>query len=210
MHFGVLTLRIRKHGWAWAVAALCAVAPQHTFAQDASSVTGDSNMFVFGGVYSSESVGETFNFFGTDYQDAYLLGGGYQHFFIGEEGGLRAGLEAGAALRKGPDVSGEGWAGVVLRADDILENEQLIVSASVTGGLSLITNPLDVEVARELSRDGDSTFLFYMAPEISVSTPSSPNTEVFWRVQHRSGGWNTLGNMGEGANANTIGLRWNF
>jgi hypothetical protein len=182
----------------------------HANAQDAAPAANDSNVFVFGGVYSSESVGETANFLATDYQDAYLLGGGYQHFFLGEEGGFRAGLEAGAALRKGPDVSGEAWAAIVLRADKILQNEQLVVSASVTGGLSLITNPLDVEIAREISRNGDSTFLFYMAPEISVSTPEHPNTEVFWRLQHRSGGWNTLGNMGEGANANTIGLRWKF
>ncbi len=197
--------------WTWGLAGLtvaCAAVLQPALAQE--DIQTNSNVFVFGGVYSSESVGETFNFFGTDYQDAYVLGGGYQHFLLGTEGGLLAGLEVGAAVRKGPDVSGEVWAGVVLRADNILQNEQLNVSASVTGGLSLITNPLDVEVARELSRNGDSTFLFYMAPEISVSTPSNPDMEVFWRVQHRSGGWNTLGDMGEGANANTIGLRWKF
>ncbi|WP_108397406.1 hypothetical protein [Devosia submarina] len=170
----------------------------------------DSNVFFFGGVYSSESVGETFNFLGTDYQDAYLLGGGYQQFFLGEENGFRAGLEGGLALRKGPDVSGEAWAGVVLRSDGFVQNEHVKVSASVTGGLSLITNPLDVEVAREIARDGDSTFLFYMAPELSVSTKDNPDMEVFWRLQHRSGGWNTLGHMGEGANANTIGMRWKF
>jgi hypothetical protein len=170
----------------------------------------DDNVFYFGGVYSSESVGETFNFVGTDYQDAYVLGGGYQHFFLGEENGLQAGLEGGVALRKGPDVSGEAWAGIVLRSDGFIRNDQFKVSASVTGGLSLITNPLNVEVAREISRNGDSTFLFYMAPELSISTADNPNLEAFWRVQHRSGGWNTLGNMGEGANANTIGLRWKF
>jgi hypothetical protein len=172
--------------------------------------SNDSNVFVFGGVYSSESVGETFNFIGTDYQDAYVLGGGYQHFFLGEENGFRAGLEAGAALREGPGVSGEAWAGVVLRSDGFIQNEHLKISASVTGGLSLITDPLDVEVAREISRNGNSTFLFYMAPELSVSNADNPNMEAFWRIQHRSGGWNTLGNMGEGANANTIGLRWKF
>ena len=184
--------------------------PAYAQADTAQPQSANSNVFVFGGVYSSESVGETFNFFGTDYQDAYVLGGGYQHFFLGGENGFQAGLETGLALRKGPDVSGEVWAGVVLRRDGILQNEQLKVSASVTGGLSLITNPLDVEIAREISRNGDSTFLFYMAPEVSVSTKDNPNMEAFWRLQHRSGGWNTLGDMGEGANANTIGLRWKF
>jgi hypothetical protein len=198
-----------KRPTSFGMAVLCAAMCQQAVAQDAPdlSTSADSNIFYFGGVYSSESVGETFNLFGTDYQDAYILGGGYQHFFIGNQGGLLAGLETGAALRKGPDVSGEIWAGVVVRADKVLQNEQINVSASVTGGLSLITDPLDVEVARELSRDGDSSFLFYMAPEISVSTPDNPNMEVFWHVQHRSGGWNTLGNMGEGANANTLGMR---
>ena len=182
-------------------------------AQDISAeqnTTTDQNVFAFGGVYSSESVGETFNFLGTDYQDAYMLGGGYQRFFYGEENSFRAGVEGGVALRKGPDFSGEAWAGIVLRSDGFIRNDHIKISASVTGGLSLITNPLDVEVTREISRNGDSTFLFYMAPELAISTVDNPNMELFWRVQHRSGGWNTLGNMGEGANANTIGIRWSF
>ncbi|MDB5623946.1 MAG: hypothetical protein JWR39_2509 [Devosia sp.] len=170
----------------------------------------DGNVFLFGGVYSSESVGETLNFIATDYQDAYILGGGYQYFFLGGENGTRLGLEGGAALRHGPDVSGEAWAGLVLRSDGFINTDKVKISASITGGLSLITNPLDVEVVREISRNGDSTFLFYMAPELSISTPSNPDMELFWRVQHRSGGWNTLGNMGEGANANTLGIRWSF
>jgi len=174
------------------------------------ATTSDQNLFLFGGVYSSESVGETFNVFGTDYQDAYMLGGGYQQFFLGEENGFRAGLEGGVAIRKGTDVSGEAWAGIVLRSDGLLRNDTMKLSASITGGLSLITNPLDVEVAREISRNGDSTFLFYMAPELSVSLVDNPNVEYFWRLQHRSGGWDTLGNMGEGANANTVGIRWSF
>ncbi len=186
--------------------------PAHAQAPaDMEQPTGsNSNVFVFGGIYSSESIGETFNLIGTDYQDAYVLGGGYQHFFLGQENGFQAGLEGGVALRKGPDVSGEAWAGIVLRSDGFIRNEHVKISASVTGGLSLITNPLDVEVAREISRDGDSTFLFYMAPELSISAADNPDMEVFWRLQHRSGGWNTLGHMGEGANANTIGLRWKF
>ncbi|MDF2798145.1 MAG: hypothetical protein K0R85_889 [Devosia sp.] len=170
----------------------------------------NGNVFLFGGVYSSESVGETLNFIATDYQDAYMLGAGYQHFFLGQENGFRLGLEGGAAVRKGPDFAGEVWAGVVARSDGFINTDKIKISASITGGLSLITNPLDVEVVRELKRDGDSTFLFYMAPELSISTKDNPDMEFFWRVQHRSGGWNTLGHMGEGANANTLGVRWSF
>ena len=192
---------------ALAILSVPAFAQETPATQTAAS---DQNVFVYGGVYSSESVGETFNVFGTDYQDAYMLGAGYQQFFLGEENGFRAGLEGGVAIRKGPDVSGEAWAGIVLRSDGFLRNDQMKLSASVTGGLSLITNPLDVEVAREVSRNGDSTFLFYMAPELSLSLNDNPNVEYFWRLQHRSGGWNTLGNMGEGANANTVGIRWSF
>lgn len=171
----------------------------------------DSNVFVFGGVFSSESVGETLNIFGTDYQDAYLLGAGYQKFLVGHEGSLRLGAELGLALRKGSDPSAEAWAGLVLRADGILQTKDIRLSASVTGGFSLITQPLDVEIAREIDRGGgDSQLLFYMAPELSLSTASNPNMELFYRLQHRSGGWETLGGMGEGANANTVGVRWSF
>lgn len=171
----------------------------------------DSNVFVFGGLFSTESVGETFNFIGTDYTDAYILGGGVQTFVYGQDDGLKLGIEAGASLRKGPDVSGEVWAGAVIRADGFIHTDRFKVSASVTGGFSATTAPLDVEVVRELSRgDGDSSVLFYMAPELSLSFDSNPNVEIFYRLQHRSGGWETLGGMGEGSNANTVGLRYHF
>lgn len=171
----------------------------------------DSNVFVFGGLFSSESVGETFNVIGTDYQDAYILGGGVQKFVYGQDNGLKLGIEAGASLRKGPDVSGEVWAGAVIRADGFVHNDTVKVSASVTGGFSATSSPLDVEIDREISRGGgDSSFLFYMAPELSLSFNSNPNVEIFYRLQHRSGGWETLGGMGEGSNANTVGLRYHF
>ena len=171
----------------------------------------DSNVFVFGGVFSSASVGETFNIFGTDYQDAYILGGGVQKFISGHDDSLKLGLEFGLALRKGPDVSTEVWASAVLRADGFIHTDRFKLSASLTGGFSAITGPLDIEIARELSRgDGDSTLLFHMAPELSISFASNPDLEFFYRLQHRSGGWETLGGMGEGANANTLGLRWSF
>lgn len=171
----------------------------------------DSNVFVFGGLFSSESVGETFNIIGTDYQDAYILGGGVQKFVYGQDDGLKLGLEAGASLRKGPNVTGEVWAGAVIRADGFIHTDRFKVSASVTGGFSATSAPIDVEIAREISRGGgDSSFLFYMAPELSLSFDSNPNVEIFYRLQHRSGGWETLGGMGEGSNANTVGLRYHF
>jgi hypothetical protein len=37
-----------------------------------------------------------------------------------------------------------------------------------------------------------------------------PNTELVFRIQHRSGAYGTLGAMKEGNNANVIGIRQRF
>jgi hypothetical protein len=62
---------------------------------------------------------------------------------------------------------------------------------------------------------GSGRVLYYFGPELDFSTPSIPNFELVLKLQHRSGGKTvpflpTLANRAEGANANTVGIRYRF
>lgn len=171
-----------------------------------------SAAFVLGGRYHTEHQEDMFNPlgpFGMDYEDNFLLGGGYQRFFL-TSSGLSFGWEVGTALRFGEDVSGELWGGGVLRYDGLVLGD-VRISPAISFGLSAVTNTMGVEAEREaFTAGGDATLLFYSGPEINLSWKDNPNMEVFMRVQHRSGGWGALGEMGDGANANSVGMRWHW
>jgi hypothetical protein len=62
----------------------------------------------------------------------------------------------------------------------------------------------------EAESGGDATLLFYLAPELNFSLAAYPNAELFWRLHHRSGAWETLGDMDGAANANVVGARVGF
>lgn len=168
----------------------------------------DNAVFVFGGRYYEETFFTGARPWGVNYENNYVLGGGYQHFWLTHPTGLRIGGEVGAAIRGGDSFSAEAWAGVVARYDGLVIGDTVRISPAVTFGLTAETAPVGIEV---LNRgDGDSTLLFYIGPEINVSLVDHPDTEVFWRIHHRSGAWGTLGNMADGANATSFGVRWKF
>ena len=110
----------------------------------------------------------------------------------------------------GDRAAGECWAGVYVRQRGIPVLELFRIKPSVTVGLSLVNRPIGLERDREKGRGGDARVLFLLAPEVAVS----PGTEFPWelvsRLHHRSGFNETLGGMGEGHNAVTLGLRRRF
>lgn len=171
----------------------------------------DQSVFVFGGRYHTghmEHILNPLGRFGLDYEDNYVAGGGYQQFFL-ENGDLRFGVEAGAAIGAGVDgARGEVWGGLVGRYEG-LEFGEINVAPSLTLGASAITNTIGTESNR-VAPGADPHVLFYIAPEIAVSHDSHPETEVFFRIHHRSGAWGTLNGMGDGHNASTVGVRWKF
>lgn len=173
--------------------------------------TDDQSVFVFGGRYHTGHMEDILNPlgpFGLDYEDNYVAGGGYQQFFL-ENGDVRVGVEAGAAIGFGADgARGEVWGGLVGRYEG-LEFGAINIAPSLTLGASVITNTIGIE-SRRVAPGADPHVLFYIAPEISVSHDANPNTEVFFRIQHRSGAWGTFNGMGDGHNASTVGVRWKF
>ncbi|WP_430252377.1 hypothetical protein [Neorhizobium sp. DAR64860/K0K1] len=164
---------------------------------------------LFGGAMVNEDMFAAADFVGANYESNTLLGLGYQVFPY-QIGAFNLGLEAGLAGRFGRNASGEVWGGAVGRYD-ALGLGSVRISPSFTFGLSHVTqSQKGRERDHEQKRDGDARTLFYLAPEVSFARDTAPDTEVFWRLHHRSGAWGTLGDMHGGSNANVIGVRSRF
>ena len=157
--------------------------------------------------FAGRMMAEVYNPF-RGWEDNYYLGAGYQRLW-GDPDGFRYGGEVGVTGRFGQESSLEGWAGVVGRYDWTIGPVR--AGASLTFGLSAVTNTL---VGRERESEefhgGNAALLFYLAPELNLSLAEHPETELFLRLHHRSGAWETLGDMAAGADAGVVGLRWHF
>lgn len=169
----------------------------------------DQKMFVMGGRMGQSDMGEMLNPFTAVYEDTLVFGAGYQRYFFEPFDHLKVGLEVGAALRVDKQITGEGWAGIVGRYDGWILADRLRLSPSLVFGGSVVTQTIGIEAEREAQDGLPGDILFYLSPEISLSTLDNPHSEVFWRLQHRSGAWNTFGGGGT-ANATMLGIRTSF
>ncbi|MBP1851791.1 hypothetical protein [Rhizobium halophytocola] len=167
-------------------------------------------IFGFAGAMTDADMGSTATIFGPDYEDHAVIGGGAQYFPYAI-GNVKLGLEAGLAARMGDGLTGEIWGGVVARYDKIRLADHLFLSPAFTFGISHVSDAHAGREAREEAADGgDAATLFYLGPELNLSFSQDSSTEVFWRLQHRSGAWGTLGDMHGAANANVFGIRYKF
>lgn len=169
------------------------------------------NIFLFGGLSVDDNIEDAANPFTADYEDNVVIGGGYQRFFY-ESLDISIGVEAGIAGRFGDKNSAEFWGGVVGRYDGLVLFDTLKIAPAFTFGLSAITDTMAGREERLENKnpDADATLLFYLGPEFNFSLVEYPNVELFWRLHHRSGAWETLGDMKGAANANVIGARIGF
>lgn len=194
-----------------AAAALCATS---ALAQDAGNTPGtqgiaESKAFAFVGRMGTSYMDEMLIPFIADYEDIGIIGGGYQYYFYEPFPAAKLGVEVGAAARLGDRVTGEAWAGVVGRYDGFVINNRLRISPSLTFGVSAVTDTMGIEAQRELGDGHPGNVLFYLSPELSFASVDNPDTELFWRLHHRSSAWNSFGGGGS-ANATTIGFRQSF
>ena len=167
----------------------------------------DHAVFGFGGLVTASDD----NPFTLEYEDNFVLGAGFQTYFLEWPQNLNFGAELGVAGRFGPSDSAEVWGGLVARYDGFVLFETARLAPSFTFGLSTVTSPMVGREQRNEIRDGgDVTLLFYLGPEIGLSFVSHPEVELFWRIHHRSGAWGTLNDMHGAANASVLGLRWRF
>jgi len=171
-----------------------------------------NDITVFGGIHVADTFGGAAEFWSADYLDSYMFGAVVGRDFYDLGYGFLLGGVVGASVRFGDDeprTTGELWTGLRLRHQGFLIGD-LLISPGVTAGFSAVSGPNSVEREREIYYDGDASILGYIGPELAYRWRSLPNVEMVTQLHHRSGGAGTFGNMGEGSNAWTWGLRFKF
>jgi hypothetical protein len=158
------------------------------------------------------------------FYDNYIVGGAYQRDFFQFNSGLLIGAEVGVADRFGHysiccDTivysnsvvqSGELWAGASFRSQGIAFFDAVRISPGLVFGLSAISNPIGQEGEHQIVHQGSAKLLFYLGFDLAFALAKLPDTELVFRIQHRSGAYGTLGAMKEGNNANVVGIRQRF
>ncbi|MCT7373803.1 hypothetical protein [Chelativorans salis] len=170
-----------------------------------------NDVHMFGGVFAERSFGSVMRFWDAEYTSNYMIGGVYGRDFHELGAGFVLGGVAGAALRFGEndDTSGEIWAGVRIRHHGLVIGD-LAIAPGLTLGFSAVTSPTEIEREREIRYGGDATLLGFAGPEMAFRLRQAPNVELVYQLHHRSGSNGLFGDLGEGSNANTIGLRYRF
>lgn len=187
--------------FALGVAATGAVAGDQAFEQ---------NVFGFGGVLTTGNMHQSARPLQVGYENNGVFGGGFQRLWSASDS-FSFGLEAGAAARLGGRATGEVWVGAVIRHDAFALGPDTRLSPALTVGISQVSaTHRGRETFLEDRYEGSAKRLFYLGPELILSSAAAPNREIFWRLHHRSGGGRTLGNMKGAANANVVGLRVRF
>ena len=210
---------------------MAAIDPDYLFLNPfklTSSAHLKQSVFGFAGRTNSGNLGSTFAVGignpGTIFFDNYIVGGAYQRDFIQFNSGILIGAEVGIADQfgtyriccdtvvrsDGVAHSAELWGGVSFRHEGPALFDTLRISPGVVFGLSAISNPIGQEGLNQIAHQGSAKVLFYLGFDLAFSLASAPNTELVFRIQHRSGGYGTLGGMKEGNNANVVGIRHRF
>jgi hypothetical protein len=185
------------------------------------------SVFVFAGALSTRNMGATANFdihwpIGPNY-DNYIVGAAYNHDFYSLYG-FAVGGEVGLADRFGyfrqccdrvikstsMVSSPELWFGSRLSFDGLTLFNTLRIGGGMTFGFSVIGDSIGVEREREIIKNGSARVLGYLGPEIFFALADHPEWEIVYRLHHRSGANGTFGHMGEGYNANVLGVRYRF
>jgi len=186
------------------------------------------SVFGFAGRTNSGNLGDTF-VFGVGapqriFHDNYIVGGAYQRDFFQFNSGILVGAEVGLADRfgnykvccdiltysNGVTHSAELWAGVSFRHQGVALFDWVRISPGFVFGLSAVSSPIGQEGLHQIDNRGSAAVLFYLGFDLALALTSLPDTELVFRLQHRSGAYGTLGGMKEGNNASTIGIRQRF
>jgi hypothetical protein len=168
------------------------------------------SVFLFGGQFTTDNMGKSLNPFTARHESNFITGVAYEQDFYEASYGLVLGVEIGVANRYGMGKSMELWGGVNVRHSGLVFSNFLRVIPGITVGFSAITKPVGIEAEERSRHNGNAHILGYLSPELALGFQRFPNVELVYRLQHRSGAFRTFGNMGEGANANIIGVRYRF
>ncbi len=116
--------------------------------------------------------------------------------------------EFGVGERYGRQNATEVWGALFFRYH-IPWDKYLVMTVAASTGLNWASEITDVEQDRANDGKG-SQWMHFLAPEITFALPSHPNTELLFRVHHRSGAYGLVSEALGGAQYATVGLRFRF
>ena len=145
-----------------AIALAASVFALPVLAQDLQQA--DRNVFILSGPMGAGDMADMVNPFDVRYENAIVLGAGYQQFFGEPVDNFRVGLEVGGAVRAGSErTTGEIWGGVVGRHDGIVVGDGLRISPALTFGVSVVDGTMG---SGGKDHDGlPGNVLFYLSPK---------------------------------------------
>lgn len=174
---------------------------------------GDCAVSVFGGNYVSTAlgsiaVGKPASPTDWSYVDDHLIGTAVSRH-VGRLWVFGVETEAGIGQRFGLQNETELWGAFFFRYDKFPWNKYLLTTVAFSTGLNWASGISDIE--EQKARDDEGTrWMHYFAPEVTFALPSHPNSELMFRVHHRSGVFGLVSPAFGGAQYATVGLRYRF
>jgi hypothetical protein len=190
-------------------APMPAKAPRFVKRTEYTAAPPANNVMVFAGQYAINNLGGTINPFTATHENQGIVAFAYGHDFYRWQD-VVVGVEVGTGLRFGLGSAGELWGGINIRYIGFVLFNTLRIGGGITVGLSGITKATGIEAQREIKDNGSAALLAYLGPELTMALVDNPNWELVYRIQHRSGAYGLIANFIEGANANTLGIRYRF
>ena len=120
-----------------------------------------------------------------------------------------AGIELESSLSQhiGYQRHAEATFGVAGRWHAFLVDEQVVITASLSQGISFATAVPRIEDVRWRNA---THVLSHNSYEVTLADPVRPEIALVFRLHHRSGVWGLFGDVEEGSNLAMMGLRYRF
>ena len=117
--------------------------------------------------------------------------------------------ELGIGQRYGREGATELWGALFFRYHGFPWDRYLLTTMAISTGMNWASEVTYVEQDRANDGEG-SQWMHYFAPEVTFALPSHPNTELLFRIHHRSGVFGLVSDALGGAQYATVGLRFRF
>lgn len=118
--------------------------------------------------------------------------------------------EIGIGQRSGRQSATELWGALFFRYHGFPWDGVLRTTVALSTGLNWASELTAVERDRNQNDGKGSHWLHFLAPEVTFSLPDHPDTELLFRLHHRSGIFGLINGASGGAQYATVGFRVRF
>ncbi|MFT3973005.1 MAG: hypothetical protein QM699_06040 [Amaricoccus sp.] len=118
--------------------------------------------------------------------------------------------EAGIGQRFGRQKATEVWGALFLRYHGFPWDGVVRTTVALSTGLNYASDKTAIERDRNQNDGEGAHVLHFLAPEITFALPSHPDTELLFRLHHRSGIFGLINGAHGGAQYATVGIRVRF